>query len=55
MRTVLKGCAMAEDLHNAPEVNLLPVRQRIAWMAAIWALSVGAMVLATLALRSLFA
>lgn len=44
---------MAEDLHKPPEMDLLPVRQRIAWMAAIWALSVGAMVLATLAIRSL--
>lgn len=44
---------MAEDLHNLPKVDLLPVRQRIAWMAAIWSLSVGAMVLVTLAIRSL--
>jgi hypothetical protein len=44
---------MAEDVNNLPEAKLLPVRQRIAWIAAIWLLSVGAMVLVTLAVRSL--
>ena len=46
---------MAEDLHKSSEMDLLPVRQRIAWMAAIWSLSVGAMVLVTFAIRSLVA
>lgn len=36
---------MAEELHKAPRADLLPVRQRLAWMAAIWVLSVGAMAL----------
>lgn len=36
---------MAEELQKLPDVDLLPVRQRIAWMAAIWLLSVGAMAL----------
>lgn len=44
---------MAEELHDMRNDDLLPVRQRIAWMAAIWSLSVGAMVLVTLAIRSL--
>lgn len=46
---------MAKDLHELPDADLLPVRQRIAWMAVIWALSVGAMVLVTIAIRSLIA
>ena len=53
--TIRTGCAMAEDLKKMPEVDLLPVRQRIAWMAAIWLLSVGAMALVSLAIRALFA
>ena len=46
---------MAKDLDKSPEMDLLPVRQRIAWMAAIWTLSVGAMVLVTVAVRHLIA
>ena len=44
---------MAEDREKMPEVDLLPMGQRIAWMAGIWALSAGAMVLLTYAIRSL--
>lgn len=44
---------MAEDLPKFPDPELLPVRQRLAWMLAIWMLSVGMMVLVTLAIRSL--
>lgn len=47
-------CGMAEDLKNMPEVDLLPVWQRIAWMAAIWLFSVGAMALLSLAVRAFF-
>ena len=46
---------MAEEFKGLPDPDLLPVRQRIAWMAAIWTLSVGSMVLVTLAVRSLIA
>ena len=46
---------MAEDRYNTPDTDLLPPRQRVAWMVAIWALSVGTMVLATIAVRSLLA
>lgn len=45
---------MAKDLHKLPEVDLLPVRQRIAWMAAIWLLSVGAMALVSWLVRQWF-
>lgn len=44
---------MAEDFHKLPEVNLLPVRQRIAWIAAIWLLSVGMMALVSWLIRQL--
>lgn len=43
---------MAEEMHNLPSAELLPVRQRIAWIALIWSLSVGAMVLVSLALSA---
>ena len=46
---------MVDELQKSPEMDLLPVRQRIAWMAVIWSLSVGAMVLVTFAIRSLIA
>lgn len=46
---------MAEDLPKFTDPDLLPVRQRLAWIVAIWSLSVGAMVLVTLAIRSLIA
>lgn len=49
------GNAMADDLYKTRETELLPPRQRVAWMAAIWALSVGTMVLVTIAIRSLIA
>lgn len=38
---------MAEELHDRFDAELLPIRQRIAWMAAIWSLSVGIMVAVT--------
>ena len=46
---------MAEDLQKMPEMDLLPVWQRVAWIAAIWVLSVGAMALVTVAIRHLIA
>lgn len=36
---------MAEEMHRASDVDLLPVKQRIAWMAVIWFMSVGALAL----------
>ncbi len=51
MTTTRTECAMAEDLKKIPQVDLLPVRQRIAWMAVIWLLSVGAMALLSLAVH----
>lgn len=38
---------MVEETREGFEVDLLPVRQRIAWMAAVWALSVAIMVVIT--------
>lgn len=46
---------MAEDTREGFEIDLLPVRQRIAWMAAIWTLSVAMMVAVTMLVRSLIA
>lgn len=46
---------MAEETREGFEVDLLPVRQRIAWMAAIWTLSVAMMVAVTVLVRALFA
>lgn len=43
---------MAEELHNRHDDDLLPMRQRIAWMIAIWALSVGTMVAVTMLIRA---
>lgn len=34
---------MAEKMHNASEADLLPLWQRLAWMAAIWFASVAAL------------
>ena len=42
---------MADELQKMPDVELLPVRQRIAWMAAVWLLSVGSMALASWLIR----
>ena len=36
---------MMKEMHKPSDVDLLPMWQRIAWMAGIWALSVGAMAL----------
>ena len=43
---------MAEELRKTPDVDLLPMRQRLAWMAAIWLVSVGMMALVSLAIRA---
>lgn len=43
---------MAEEWRRVSEAELLPVWQRIAWMAAIWSASVGLMVLASLLLKA---
>ena len=43
---------MAEKLRST-DVDLLPVWQRVAWIAAFWALSVATIALLTWALRSL--
>lgn len=45
---------MSEDMSERPHTDLLPVRQRIAWMALIWSLSVLLMVSVTLAIRTAF-
>ena len=42
---------MAEELDNSHD-DLLPVRQRLAWMVAIWAMSVGVMVAVTMLIRA---
>lgn len=34
---------MAEEMHHASKADLLPVWQRIAWMAAIWLGSVASL------------
>ena len=46
---------MAEELHRASEADLLPVWQRIAWMAAIWFLSVALLGVASWLLKLLLA
>ena len=46
---------MAEEMHHLPETDMLPMRQRLAWIAAIWAFSVATMVLISLAVRALIA
>jgi hypothetical protein len=43
---------MMEEVRGASPDHLLPVWQRIAWMAAIWFASVGAMALVSLAIRA---
>ena len=40
-----------DEVHDTAHERL-PVWQRLAWMAAIWSLSVGAMVLVSLAIRA---
>lgn len=45
---------MAEDMPDRLNANLMPVRQRIAWMAVIWSLSVLMMVALTWAVQSAF-
>lgn len=44
---------MAEDPHKPPDVELLPLRQRIAWIAVVWLLSTGFLALATWLIRGL--
>lgn len=44
---------MAKQTRKPPEVELLPVRQRIAWIAVIWLLSTGFLALATWLIRDL--
>ena len=39
--TLNVGSEMAEEMHRVSQADLLPVWQRIAWMAAIWLVSVG--------------
>ena len=41
-----------EEVHESVQEELLPIWQRIAWMAAIWTLSVGIMVLISLTIRA---
>jgi hypothetical protein len=41
-----------EEAHDTSHDHLLPVWQRLAWMAAIWTLSVGAMALVSLAIKA---
>lgn len=42
---------MAEELHRASDAELLPVWQRLAWMAAIWFASVATLGLVSWLLR----
>jgi hypothetical protein len=44
---------MAEDGSELTGLEPLPPRQRVAWIAAIWALSSGFMLLLTMAIRAL--
>lgn len=44
---------MAEELRNSRDMDLLPVWQRVAWMAGFWALSVASLAFLTWVLRSL--
>jgi hypothetical protein len=46
---------MAEELHRTSEADLLPVWQRIAWMAAIWFVSVALLGVASWLLKLLLA
>lgn len=41
---------MADETHETSE--LLPVRQRVAWIAGIWLASVGAMALLSVAMNA---
>ena len=43
---------MVEKGHPQPDSELLPIGQRIAWMIAIWAMSVGALAAVTMLLRA---
>lgn len=43
---------MAEKTQRTYEADLLPVRQRIAWMAAIWLMSVGMLAAVSWLIRS---
>lgn len=40
------------EIRDSSHDQMLPVWQRLAWMAAIWSLSVGAMVLVSLTIRA---
>ncbi len=40
------------EARKASDDHLLPVWQRLAWMAGIWALSVGVMLSVSLAIRA---
>lgn len=42
----LAGNAMVDDIQKGPD-TMLPMRQRIAWIAAIWFVSVAAMAAAS--------
>lgn len=40
------------EVRDRTHDDMLPMWQRLAWMAAIWALSVGAMALVSLAIKA---
>lgn len=40
------------EIRGSSHDDLLPIWQRLAWMAAIWALSVGTLALVSLAIRA---
>ncbi|MBL8657348.1 MAG: DUF2474 domain-containing protein [Altererythrobacter sp.] len=43
---------MSEDCPAVNDSEHLPMRQRLAWMAGIWLLSVGVMVVVSLVIRA---
>lgn len=43
---------MVEKGHPTDNTKLLPIGQRIGWMVAIWALSVGALAGVTMLIRA---
>lgn len=55
MDATRSGRGINQDLHGTADIDLLPVRQRIAWIAAIWLVGVGALALVSWAIGRLLA